>query len=154
MACRYHLEVVCFPPFQLICTDTSFIFIWLYRYERPAMEYFQVENTNMKNLQKDKTLVLWTVAVRGCVIWGLLMHLLMINLIVTSVTDEALRRNDIVFGSISLVFAFLIIPCTGFVVMRILKAKIEEAEWRALSPLARIRQSVETRWNSFRERRS
>eukprot|EP00984_Skeletonema_dohrnii_P032144 scaffold25645_cov78-Skeletonema_dohrnii-CCMP3373.AAC.3 len=121
-------------------------------YERPAKEYFQVDNTNMKILQKDKTLVLWTVAVRGCVVWGLLMHLLMINLIVTSVTNEELRQNDIVYGSTSLVFAFLIIPCIGFFVMRILKAKIQEAEWRALSPFTRMRQTIETRWSSFRER--
>mmetsp|Transcript_8845 Transcript_8845/g.17609 ORF Transcript_8845/g.17609 Transcript_8845/m.17609 type:complete len:167 (-) Transcript_8845:11-511(-) len=121
-------------------------------YERPAVEYFQVDNTNMNTLQKDKTLVLWTVAVRGCVVWGLLMHLLMINLIFTSVTNEELRQNDIVFGSISLVFAFLIIPCIGFVSMRILKAKIQEAEWRALSPFTRMRQTIETRWISFRER--
>jgi len=123
-------------------------------YERPAIEYFQVDNTNMKTLQKDKTLVLWTVAVRGCVVWGLLMHLLMFNLIFTSVTNEELRQNDIVYGSISLVFAFLIIPCIGFGVMRILKAKIQEAEWRALSPFTRMRQTIQSRWRSLRERSS
>eukprot|EP00984_Skeletonema_dohrnii_P005984 scaffold2121_cov128-Skeletonema_dohrnii-CCMP3373.AAC.1 len=80
------------------------------------------------------------------------MHLLMFNLIVTSVTNEELRQNDIVYGSISLVFAFLIIPCIGFFVMRILKAKIQEAEWRALSPFTRMMQTIETRWSSFRER--
>jgi len=80
------------------------------------------------------------------------MHLLMFNLIFTSVTNEELRQNDIVYGSISLVFAFLIIPCIGFGVMRILKAKIQEAEWRALSPFTRMKQKIQSRWTSLRER--
>lgn len=63
------------------------------------------------------------------------MHLLMINLILTSVTNEELRQNDIVFGGVSLVFAFLIIPRIGCGVMGILKAKIQEAE-RMESPFS------------------
>ena len=112
-----------------------------------------MDKTKMTILQKDKTMVLWTFAVRGCVIWGLLMHLLMINLIFTSVTDEHLRLNDIINGTISLVFAFFIIPSVGYFFMRILKAKIEDAEWRALSPFTRVRKMIETRWSAVRGER-
>mmetsp|Transcript_29290 Transcript_29290/g.63049 ORF Transcript_29290/g.63049 Transcript_29290/m.63049 type:complete len:414 (+) Transcript_29290:2-1243(+) len=106
-------------------------------YEKPHAKYFQVLNANMNDLKDDKTLVLKTIAVKGCVIWGVLMHLLIINLLFISVTDEALKDRDILFGGISLVIAFLI-PCIGYVIMKRLDAKIKQAEWDSLSPLKKF----------------